>query len=115
MSHNITVERQSDDGLKRIVWIFSSVGGFGLRLWFYGEQERLTKRHAWRGPFWDASDERRYHSKLDRPTCIPDDIALEALRLRALRPVDFYIGWTNHESLSRRETVESLSRGKAPA
>ena len=91
---NIEVERISDDGLSRNLWRFS-VGPSMLRLTSYHEQTRATSRHKFIGDKWDCKDERRYNSRLDRPTSIPQDIINDALSQIVW---SINIGWTNDES-----------------
>jgi len=83
----------SDDGLSRKLWEFNVWGSY-LVLTFYAEQTRKTKRHGWKGDFWSSSDERHYHSRLDRPTEIPVWV-YEA----ALKGVSFTvaIGWSHSD------------------
>jgi len=91
VSGRLDVEDLSDDGLSRKLWQ-SNLWGAYLVLTKYAEETRKTKRHGWEGDFWSGSDERRYHSRLDRPTELPVWV-YEA----ALKGVDFKvaIGWSH--------------------
>lgn len=97
---------------ERTVWKFSfdvpeSFGAnasLRLRLHYYGKQARQTPRHKWRGvEFWHCHDERRYYSRLPRPTSVPDDILAEATGkamaeiAKASKDPIIYVGWWSGE------------------
>lgn len=90
----INVQRLSGDKLRRQYWRFDYVA-MCLRLTFYAEQCRETTRHKWTGPFWSYMDERPYHSKLPRPSSIPQWVVDDAIR-QIPRP-GVFIGWLNDE------------------
>jgi hypothetical protein len=85
----------SDDGLSRELWVFDGRPD-GLVLMAVHEQTRQSRRHKFKGPFWDVMDERSYHSALVRPTTIPQSVMDEA-RLKwteIIGQIPIYIGWT---------------------
>ncbi len=89
-----------DGELARRRWSFSQSGAlYGntqLVLKEYAEETRESKsKRRWRDNKWDSFDERHYHSKLPRPTEVPDWVMRDAIRQL---PVDVFIGWTNMES-----------------
>ena len=101
MSSNIEITRGTP--LERQVWLFTTanLGNFALRLIRYTEETRPSKRHKWRGDFWSYMDERKYHSKLDRPKHIPQSVlydAREELASRS-RSAPIYVGWIDSGSL----------------
>jgi len=109
---SITVRKMSDDKLSCEVWRF--YGNIDLMvLEFYGQQTRASTRHKWVGPFWDRSDERRYHSRLDRPEHIPDWVMQDALQQRAAQDVKFYIGFTNQECYFCTDSLNAMRRETA--
>jgi hypothetical protein len=94
---DVIVTRLSDDELERLVWSFfanARFGGFGLTLGSFSIERRDKPKGRFRGAVvqdrWQASDERRYNSGLERPTSVPDDVIDEAWR-KADRRV--FIGW----------------------
>jgi hypothetical protein len=107
---NIRVER--GEKLERELWIFavaaSMLGSLGLRLISYHQQARETTRHKWKGHMWDQTDERRYHSKLDRPTHIPPDVLHEARTQLAelAMGATIYIGWLAREHIYKEEVLK---------
>ncbi len=72
----IEVERASDDGLSRKVWIFTVHTWPHLCLTEVREQSRATKRHKFIGESWIAYRDRQ--SSLKRPMEIPLFVVLEA-------------------------------------
>lgn len=91
---NSTITRRSDDGLSEKLWEFR-LSHNGVILTFYKEGERETKRHAFRGPKWDAFNVRC--SELSRPSEIPTDVLQEAIdRWKEVYGTPIvYIGWEN--------------------
>lgn len=97
---NILIERLSDPG-HRETWEFQYNEGNGLKLDRYSIQHRQTKRHKWvTEAKWDHMDERRYNSKLERPTAIPADVLKEAITeiIRKIESTPVFIGWYNKAS-----------------
>jgi hypothetical protein len=101
---NIEVEIHTGP-LSRKMWRFDVSRLSSLRLTFYTEQTQETKRHKWRGPFWDFIDERGYNSKLKRPTRIPPEVITQArAKLAELVKIgDVYIGWFHEDHLYRED------------
>ncbi len=103
----IEISRGTD--LERKVWKFHAAwdGGYSskgplplsLRLVYYGEETRASTRHKRRGEFWDVGDERRYHSKIERPKSIPADVLADALRVVRETPVEVYVGFYSRDCL----------------
>ena len=102
------IEGSRGTALERKVWKFNCKWDDGYwrescpisaRLVYYGEETRATSRHKWRGEFWDSDDERRYHSRLKRPTEIPPDVLAEVIKRIREVPVEVYMGRFNAESL----------------
>jgi len=92
--------------LDRKVWRFNAIWessfldtSIKVRLLYYGEETRASTRHKWRGDFWDHSDERRYHSKITRPTEIPVDVLADVFRAIREIPVDVYVGFFSADCL----------------
>lgn len=71
----IEVERVSDDGLSRKVWIFTVHTWPHLCLTEVREQSRATKRHKFSGTSWNSYSSR---SDAGRPMEIPLFVVLEA-------------------------------------
>jgi len=91
---HIAVERQSLDGLTRDLWVFDTNVDM-LRLTSFHEQVRSRKAGRFKTEAkWDAHDERSYNSSLQRPTDIPEDVVLDALKKIEIR---INIGWTNDD------------------
>lgn len=93
----IVVERHAEDFKSVRMWEFRASGGYDgvyLTLTRYMEGTRPTRRHKLKGEMWDSSDERSYHSKLPRPTSIPDDVIAEAM---TQLQVKVSIGWTRED------------------
>lgn len=102
----IEISRGTD--LERKVWKFHAAwnNGYGstpepiaVRLLYYGEETRLSRRHKWRGEFWDSSDERRYHSKIERPKDVPADVLEDVLRAIRETPVKVFAGFFHADCL----------------
>lgn len=103
----IEVSRGTD--LERKVWKFSFQWSSGyssngprpisVRLVYYGEETRPSRRHKWRGEFWDSDDERRYHSKIERPKEVPADVLEEVVRAIRETPVEVFAGFFRTERL----------------
>mgnify|MGYP003657920221 CR=1 FL=1 len=89
------ISLENADGLGREVWIFSLHGTY-LVLTMYAKQSRKTKRHGWLGDKWSSTDERRYVSRLDRPTEIPNWVYEEALKHVTIK---IAIGWSTDKSV----------------
>lgn len=96
------IEISRGTALERKVWRFhcSWDSGYGstpkpilIRLFYYGEETRPTKRHKWRGKFWDSNNERSYHSVLKRPTSIPPDVAADVHRAIWETPAKVFAGF----------------------
>lgn len=100
------VERvDPEDNQRRESWEFDTGYQHGLRLTMYAIQTRQSNRHKWKGKFWDSSDERSYHSALERPSTIPDDVIIEAREkfVEEMMKVPVYIGWFD-EKYAVKET-----------
>lgn len=102
MSHNIEATSDNTDTFRRL-WRFTTdnLGLNVLRLVYYSEQHRDSKRHKWRGKFWDYNDERRYHSELERPVVIPPKVITHARAqfMELARTAPIYVGWITKTSL----------------
>lgn len=100
------IEIERGTGTERKVWKFTYrvneshnlnfPAGLDLRLVYFGTETRTSTRHKWRGEFWDYNDERSYHSKLPRPTHIPEDV-LEEVKCRVAAKLvaapTIFLGW----------------------
>jgi hypothetical protein len=97
MERQRTVYRVSADGLSRECWNFDH-RGHCLTLRSYGIERRKVAKGRFSGATiperWQAIDERRHNSRLERPTTIPYDVIVEA----AAFTMCVNIGWTNSES-----------------
>ena len=92
----VTISEPRKPDLERKAWTFRVYAG-AIVLSKYAEETRETRRHKFQGPCWDSSDERHYHSKLDRPTHIPRDVIEDAILAATCQPYSVYIGWTAKE------------------
>lgn len=97
----VSVTRFHDaERLSATRWDFM-FSGHWMILKFYGEQTRETRRHKFTGPFWDSTDERKYHSKLERPTQIPEDVVTEAIaaavKSASANSLILAVGFENHK------------------
>ena len=92
----INVYRPAPDGITREWWGFSVTADFSDRvkviLRGYGIERRKSARGKWPKALpedrWSMADERRYFSKLERPTSVPADVLDEA---RKSIEITFYI------------------------
>ncbi|WP_281823067.1 hypothetical protein [Sphingobium sp. BS19] len=99
----IEVRRAAENGLSRQVWGFDvsprHSGEIAIRLGRYAIEARKKPagRFCAAGPEgrWDSCDERQYHSRLPRPTFIPQDVMDEALDSIKY---SFFIGWCDEGS-----------------
>lgn len=74
----------------------------GLVLTHYGIARRKQRNFSFLPPRpadrWDSADERHFHSGLERPTHIPQDVIEEA---RSLALKDVFIGWASEPARYR--------------
>lgn len=76
-TQDITVERLSGD-LARRIWQFTLYDLPRIRLSFYGEQERATRRHKFRSKKSYSRLDPRSHNIREEPD-VPDDVIEEAI------------------------------------
>ena len=96
-----------DERLSREHWVFSIHGGALVLTKYFRKQTRKTRRHGFKGDFWSSLEERRYHSKLERPTDIPDWVIEEAI---SQIKISVHIGWSSRQHLLKTVSVEAKTK-----
>lgn len=109
------IEISRGTALERKVWRFhcSWDSGYGsttapifIRLFYYGEETRPTKRHKWNGKFWRFSNYLSDRVALKRPTSIPPDVAADVHRAIRETPAKVFAGFIEDVDLIHTITPE---------